>query len=496
VHAGEPPVVLNPGGAWPEGRCAVPLGTAAAVQAAGEAGVASTSTVGTPQDALVAALDTIKFFGHTPGVKVLAMPDPARRKGWWDLLWEYGRMHKEARTADVTGTFEWLEVRPELVISPLLKSLVQPGFETIPRTLSFEGLKPMYAKWVKGRYHFRSDVFAETWAAIVRLTWDQDAMTDLMRRVRASYDSLGEVLALFPHDDDAIRGLTPARIVALITSWWPRWVEFFALNWFIQAQGDDVAYPFIQETVDDNLARVGSTADGFAWPGSPDLVVPTTPVMSGDYMASVGRLRESLVAAGLTTTEDALAALDRGEHPGIAAQLDEHLRAWHWMRDRDLYFEPWDTPARVIETALRTEPHAPARYDENLRRNRLALSFHVDLAHASGRAVPLNHHARFLHDLNVERENHHVLWLKYSYPLRRVVLEVQRRFVELGSLEPGDVFFLQAPELIDAVRRLPTPMAEALVAKVRNRRIGFLTEARLKPAEADWPEPVDEDDYL
>ncbi len=495
MHDGHPPIALVPQNGWPDGAAAAPLGAAAAMVAEG-AGARRATSVGPPQEALEAALDTIKFFGHRPGSKTLAMPDPDRRSRWWDELWEYGRAHKEARTADVSGTFDWLEIRPELVISPLLKSLVQPGFEMIPRTLSFDGLRPMYAKWVRGRYHFRSDVFAETWAAVVRLTWDREAMTDLMRRVRASYASLAEVLAVFPDDDDALRALTPQQIVALVTSWWPRWVEFFALNWFIQAQGDDVAYPFVHETVADNLARVGTSGGVFAWPDAQDLVAPTTPVMSGDYMASVGRLREALVAAGLKTKEAALAALERGDHPAIAAQLEDHLRAWHWMRDRDLYFEPWDTPGRVIETALRTEPHAPANYGANLRRNRLALSFHVDLAHATGRAAALNHHARFLHDLNVERENHHVLWLKYSYPLRRLVLEVQRRFVELGNLEPGDVFFLQAPELLHAVRRLPDPMDERLVAAVRNRRLGFLTEARLRPPDAEGPEPVDEDDYL
>jgi hypothetical protein len=101
--------------------------------------------------------------------------------------------------------------------------------------------------------------------------------------------------------------------------------------------------------------------------------------------------------------------------------------------------------------------------------------------------------ARFLHDLNVERENHHVLWLKYSYPLRRVVLEVERRLAEAGSLRPGDVFFLQAPELIDAARHLPAPLPQDLVARVRNRRLGYLLESRL--ADPGAPTAADEDDY-
>src|SRR5262249_39098964 len=197
------------------------------------------------------------------------------------------------------------------------------------------------------------------------------------------------------------------RMVALFTSWWPRWAEFFALCWFIQAQGDDILYPFLEETVRDNLARIGASPGDFDWPTVIELVAPTTPVMSGEYMTDVGRLRQALDAAGFRTRDEAEAALARREHPELARQLTEHLRKWHWMRDRDLLFEPWDTPGRVIETALKTEPHEPVSYEANRRRHVLALGFHFDLAHAAGRAVGLNHAARFLHDLNLERENHH-----------------------------------------------------------------------------------------
>src|SRR5204862_386070 len=115
-------------------------------------------------------------------------------------------------------------------------------------------------------------------------------------------------------------------------------------------------------------------------------------------------------------------------------------------------------------------------YQLNLRRNMLALSFHFDLAHSSGRALGLNHAARFVHDLNVERENHHVLWLKYSYPLRQLVVELEQRLIASDSLEKGDVFFLQAPELIEAARNLPAPLPPDLIAKVKNRRRAYLIE--------------------
>jgi hypothetical protein len=210
-------------------------------------------------------------------------------------------------------------------------------------------------------------------------------------------------------------------------------------------------------------------------------------------MADVARLREALLAAGLCNREEAESALDAGNYPEIASKVTEHLRKWRWMRDRDLLFEPWDTRSRVIETALKTDPHAVVPYELNLERNILALSLHFDLAHRSGRALGLNHAARFVHDLNVERENHHVLWLKYSYPLRQLAVEIERRLIAAGSLEQGDIFFLQAPELIEAARNLPAPLPPDLASKVKNRRKGYLIEARL--VNSDVGAALPEDDY-
>jgi phosphohistidine swiveling domain-containing protein len=484
------PAVFDPGGAWPDGSAAIPLACAGAWLPGAPV---IRQKIGGMEEAASAALDTIKFFGHKPGTKIASMPSPDSRAQWWAVLPEYARFHQEFATASTTGEFEWLEVRPELVISALLKSLVQPGFEMVSRVLRFKGVPPLHIKWMKCRYHFRSDTFALVWQSVVRATWNEVFMADLMRQVRASYDRLAEVLILFPKTDAKVKTLSGDQIVALITSWWPRWVEFFALCWFIQAQGDDILFPFIDETVNHNLSNLPSPPDGRRWPGPADFIAPTTPVLSGVYMADVAKLRDALLGAGLRTKEEAESALNAGQRPEITESLAEHLRKWHWMRDRDLLFEPWDTRGRVIETALKTEPHAVMPYERNLKRNMMAASFHFDLAHGSGRALGLNHAARFIHDLNVERENHHVLWLKYSYPLRQLVVELERRLIAAGSLEKGDIFFLQAPELLEAARKLPAPLASDLVSKVKNRRRGYLIEAHLIGPDTEPALP--EDDY-
>jgi hypothetical protein len=202
--------------------------------------------------------------------------------------------------------------------------------------------------------------------------------------------------------------------------------------------------------------------------------------MSGDYMAAVAHLRTVLLSH------------DRDD-PAVIDAVADHIAAWGWMRDRDLLFQPWDTPEKVIEVALATEAHAAPPYEDNRAKGMVALGFHLGLAAETDRAEPLARMGRFLHDLNVERENHHVLWLKYSYPLRRVIVEVERRLVDAGGFEPGLVFFLQAPELLAAAAALPAPIDPVVASRARNRRAGFLSEAKLAGGGDAFD---DEDDYL
>jgi hypothetical protein len=72
-------------------------------------------------------------------------------------------------------------------------------------------------------------------------------------------------------------------------------------------------------------------------------------------------------------------------------------------------------------------------------------------------------------------------------------VEIERRLIASDSLEKGDIFFLQAPELIEAARNLPAPLPSDLVSKMKNRRRGYLIEARLVVPDAAPAEP--EDDY-
>jgi pyruvate,water dikinase len=489
LHAKEPAVVRAIEGALPANPALIPLGSVARLLAPSSHDDGAPPTTA---ELMGRAADVALFFGHRPASKRARMPDEAWRARWRAHLPAFDAFHRE-HPERREGEYDWLELRPEIVISALLKSVVLPGFEMIPRYLGLEGLGPMHIKWIRCRYHLRADTFAKVWAAVVHATWDEAFMTRMLRDVRASYARWQARVATFPKSDAEWGALSGAAMVDLAHAWWPELVEFFSLNWFEQAQGDDIAYPFIEAVVRENLAALGAPPDGFAWPGPASLVAPTQAVVSGEYVEDVSALRRALDAAGLASRDAAIAAIDAGDSPVIAAMLARHLAKWAWMRDRDLLFPPWDTRERVLDTALRTEPHAPPRYAENLAQNLLATSFHFDLAEATGRARELHHAIRFLQDLRLERENHHLMWLRCSHGFRRLAVEIERRLVATGSLAPGDVFFLQMPELLDAAASLPAPLDEALIAKVKSRRAGYLREARLPPVAEI--EPRDEDDY-
>ena len=113
-----------------------------------------------------------------------------------------------------------------------------------------------------------------------------------------------------------------------------------------------------------------------------------------------------------------------------------------------------------------------------------------DLADTAGRGPATRYAVRILQDLNVERENHHVLWLKYSYPLRSLLLEVERRLVAAGIVDPGSIFFLQITEALDALDGVEQGDLRQLADQ---RRRAYRHEAKLE--ETDPATLIDEDDY-
>lgn len=434
-------------------------------------------------------------FGRAPAVRMAAMPDPARRGAFQVLLPALAAAHA-GRDPGLDRPHEWLDLRPEVAITPMLKSVVFAGMETIPAALGFRDLQPVYVKWIRCRFHFRRDTFGAVWMRLVEASWDAEFMTDLLARTRASYDRLEAAAAAFPRADSEWRAASAAQCTAWLLPWWRAFVDFFSLSFFIQAQGDDCMYPYAGEVVAENLARLARAGgEERTGPGVAELTAPTSPVLTAEYLADLARLRAALLAAGCADLGAAMAAVSGDGDAEARAVYEEHWRKWHWMRERDPYYEPYDRPQAILEKALGVGEARPPDYAANRSRALLALSLHFDLALGRGDPARLVHAVGFGHGLERDRENHHVVWLKASYPFRKLCLEWERRLREVSPLEAGDVFFLEIPEALAAVESLPRPLDEATLRRLRNRRRAYHQELRLKRGEAGGEKPEEEDDY-
>jgi len=449
-------------------------------------------------------------FGRMPAMRAVPMPDPAKRQGYCDLVPALNGAYRN-RSQPSEQSYEWLDLRPEVPITPILKSLVLAGMETIPAAMGFTDLEPMYVTWMRCRFHFRKDTFIALWMRLQQAAWDESFMTVMLERVHQTYARLGRAANVFPMTETDWQKASSAQLREWFIPWWHAFVDFFSQSFFIQALGDDGMFPYVAKTVAANLEKAkaaGLDALG-TWPGVAELTAPTTPVLTAEYLADLARLKQALTEAGRTALESAMDAVSEGpkRNPKVIAALNEHLSRWHWMRERDPYYEPYDQPRVVLEKALATREAPAPDYAGNARSNLLALSLHFDLTHGISDPKKWVHAVRYGQALSADRENHHVVWLKCSYPFRKLCLEWERRLKERvqGSgfrvqeikepMRAKDIFFMEVPEILEAIEALPNPLNADFLAKVHNRRAAYHRELKLKIAGEPTPEPVEERDY-
>lgn len=462
------------GTAGRQGRLVLPL---AAVSLAGRSPDASVRDDGDRQSGV---------FGRMPGMRLAPMPAQARRAPTHALLPALAAVH-QAAPAPAAQEYEWLDLRPEVVISPMLKSLVAPGMELIPSALGFSGQPPLYVKWIQCRMHFRKDSFFPVWMRLREATWERPFLADMLARTRESYRQLALQAARFPRDAAAWQNAPAAQLADLFVDWWRAFADFFSLSFFIQAQGDDCVYPWVAE----RLKGLAATLPGL--PGLADLTAPATPVLTADYLADLGRLRGVLEASGARDVQAGLVLLESDPAGEVAGIFRAFRERWGWMRERDPFFPPYDTAGLILEKALKTQPAPPPDYPGNARRARLALAALTNLAASQADRERMIYAVGYGHSLVMERENHHVVWLRESYPFRALCLEWERRLAQVCAWQQGDIFFLEAPEALALVAALPSAPAPQVLARLRNRRAAYERETRLR---TDGEAPLPEDDYI
>jgi hypothetical protein len=81
--------------------------------------------------------------------------------------------------------------------------------------------------------------------------------------------------------------------------------------------------------------------------------------------------------------------------------------------------------------------------------------------------------------LHLERENHHLIWVRNVDTLRNIVLLIGKYFLSKNLIEKlEDVFFIQLPEIFNAVENNDYTGIDK--NKIENRKKAFYFESKSK----------------
>jgi phosphohistidine swiveling domain-containing protein len=430
------------------------------------------------------------MFGMMPEVRMARVPSKELREPMHRLVPILSQAHG-GNLPDSDQEFPWLNIRPEVIITPFLKAFVTPGVESIPLVLGFTD-PPLHIQFIRCRFHFRQDTLFNFFPKLMEATWDEEFLSNMLRRCRDSYEKMESLSESLPTGEQALVSTNNPELCSLFVAWWNAFTEFFSLSFFIQAQGDDCVFPVLRTLTEGNTGFMESNHPDWRIPGLAELSAPVTPVLTTEYVQDLLGLKQTLSSIGLTDLKVAEQAIVSEDKRDLKVVFEQVRERWYWMRERDLYYDPYDTPAAILDKALSIRNTPPPDLDANHAQFELALALHFDLARVLGVSEKLVYAVKYARALAIDRENHHVVWLRASYRLRKLLQEWER---QLGGLQHKDIFFLQPWEILETVTALPQPISEDLLARLRNRRTAYETEIQLKVSKESNRKPHPEEDY-
>lgn len=434
------------------------------------------------------------MFGMMPEIRMAQMPARERRERMHALIPALSAAHG-GQISVSDQVFPWVDLRPEVVISPYLKAFVTPGVESAPYVMGFPD-PPLHVQFIRCRFHFRQDTLFGFFPKLMQMTWDEAFLSDLLQRCRASYENLETRSSELPQSEAALAQANDAEMTDRFVAWWNAFSEFFSLSFFIQAQGDDCVFPALGKLAEGNNSLLKNSGLEVTLPGVAELSAPVTPVLTAEYMRDMLALNTVLRSHGLEALNAALEALESGEPGELRDAFDLVHARWHWMRERDPYYDPYDTPEAILEKSLAIRSAAASDYEVNKAQAALALALHFDLGRITGTSEKIIYCVKYGRALAIDRENHHIVWLRTSYRLRQMLMEWERRLQDQNDLLHRDIFFMTPWEIIDTIPGKSQPMPAELLARVRNRRAAYEREIQLKAGRVTPVEPEPEEDYF
>ncbi len=418
---------------------------------------------------------TEKFFGHIPEQVSMAFPYPPRQGPWWPEHWQYPWTMVELTRTD------WGNIRPEIVNTPLTKSIIVQGIESIPFVFDMPKPKPLFTRWRKCRVHINLTQLDSVRMFLAKRLVDSPIYcSQYVDDLHDSYSDWDEKTAKVANELQ-IKQLAVAELILRFKLLWKAHERFFALCFLIQTIGDDLVWPIIEK-----VARYACLSRGLPNNAATFitrvLASPPERTLSSLYLDSIDELFQHREGETERSKDEAALSWRR--------LLKKHIRKWGWMRDRDLYYSPLNTESAVENVldryrSLRREPPDRSRWDK--ARNALCACIPTDQMRER-----FSHLVHLGVRLHVERENHHIIWVRNVDTMRTIVLQVAEHLHRNGRLTTHeDVFFLYLPEIFSMCENYDAVGADVIA----NRKRAFLQEARQSRSDRTGEPPHAEEDY-
>jgi len=146
------------------------------------------------------------------------------------------------------------------------------------------------------------------------------------------------------------------------------------------------------------------------------------------------------------------------------------------MRDWDLLYSPLNSKEAIEKVVTGFHESRKGKVEH--------VSWESALKAVSSCLETENLRKRYLHlvqlgvKLHIEREDHHVIWVRNVDIMRKIVIRLAYHLKEAGLLDQEeDIFFLQLPEILTLCQNPKTALCDA-TELIPNRRAAFLIESK------------------
>lgn len=428
---------------------------------------------------------TYRIFGNEVEIEIHRMK---RNEPFWSENWEM-----KWPQIDMNEEHEWIRPRPEIANTPFTGSLILQGVERMPYLFGFDDLGPLFSFISDDGYLY---VRLDKLRAVVSLFADlifkrnESFITDFQKRLQESYaqlDESGKMLYTQVQASDLTDGKSVLDLLESFKKWWKTHEDFFALTFLIQAIGDDIVWPYIRSI----LLKSNNNNEQTTNEQLTTLALPTAAVLSTCFRNDVTRFVDSMPASikeivfsnlKISTIFELVQKMDGDS---VIEDLHKLTNNWLWMRDRGFYFEPINNEEGMIDFIRRQFPQEGFS-EVNLSRNTSILDRGVSDCKRNLDEDSFKDFMFFLslgRLLHVERDNHHIIWLKNSAPARDLFLKIGGYMKRNGIVDhEKDIFFLTIPEILDLMSHIQRPdKVEEITGRIpeRMKRYSLATKVSL-----------------